>query len=90
MEDLQQVQKEVFRFLRKTPRIRPDELKDAFLHLKSKLIKLENHPYEKRPFLYLDLISWLESKIEGRPVQDIIHEKFLKRKALAKSRKSAN
>lgn len=35
----------------------------------------ENHPYEKRAFLYLDIISWLESKIENRPVAEIIQEK---------------
>jgi hypothetical protein len=36
----------------------------------------ENHPFEKRAFLYLDIISWLESKIENRPVQAIIRQKF--------------
>ena len=33
-------------------------------------------PYEGRPFLYLDVISWLESKIENRPVQEIMQRKF--------------
>ena len=27
--------------------------------------KFEDDPYEKRAFLYLDIISWLESKIVG-------------------------
>jgi len=38
----------------------------------------ENHPYEKRAFLYLDIISWLESKIENKPVASIIQEKAKK------------
>ena len=29
--------------------------------------KYENDPYERRAFLYLDVLSWLESKIENRP-----------------------
>lgn len=81
MEDLHAVQQEIFRFLRRTPRIRVSDLKEEFIALKEKLVKLEDDPYEKRPFLYLDIISWLESKIEDRSVQEIVHEKFLRRKA---------
>jgi hypothetical protein len=79
MEDLHEVQKEIFRFLRKLPRMQVHELKEEFITLNEKLSKLENDPYERRPFLYLDIISWLESKIENRPVQDVIREKFLRR-----------
>ncbi len=82
MEDLHAVQREIFRFLRRTPRIRESELKEEFISLRDKLLKLEADPFEKRPFLYLDIISWLESKIADRPIQDIIREKFLKRQAL--------
>ncbi len=80
MENLQEVQKEIFRFIRKTPKMRESELRNEFIHLKEKLLRLENMPYERRPFLYLDIISWLESKIEKRPVQAVIREKFLKRR----------
>jgi len=79
MENLQEVQKEIFRFIRKTPRMRESELRNEFISLKEKLSKLENMPFERRPFLYLDIISWLESKIERKPVQSVIREKFLKR-----------
>ncbi|MEL7020795.1 MAG: hypothetical protein AAGK47_04255 [Bacteroidota bacterium] len=77
MEDLGMVQKEIFRFIRKIPRIRPSDTKKEFVHLKNKLEKVRNHPYEKRPFLYLDIISWLESKIEDRNVEEVIRAKFL-------------
>lgn len=79
MEDLHGVQKEIFRFLRKTPKMREPEMKSEFLTLREKLIKLEDQPFERRPFLYLDIISWLESKIEETAVQTIIRRKFLKR-----------
>lgn len=76
-KDLQEVQREIFRFLRKTPKMQASELKVEFVRLKDKLLKLKKDPFQRRPFLYLDIISWLESKIEDRKVQDVIREKFL-------------
>jgi len=32
---------------------------------------------ESRAFMYLDIISWLESKIQDKQVETIIQEKFL-------------
>ena len=34
-----------------------------FQLLRSKLVEIEKERFEKRPFLYLDIISWLDSKI---------------------------
>jgi tetratricopeptide (TPR) repeat protein len=78
MNDLHEVQKEMIKFLRNLGEIYPHELKDEFKKLHTRLKKFEDHPYEKRAFLYLDIISWLESKIENRPVGDIIKEKAKK------------
>jgi len=77
MEDLNLVQKEVLLFLRKALYSNPNELTQLFIKLRNKLEKLVVHPYEKRSFTYLDIISWLESKIQNRPVQDVIREKFI-------------
>ncbi|MEN0004809.1 MAG: hypothetical protein AAF798_11720 [Bacteroidota bacterium] len=86
MEDLHIVQKEIFRFLRKTPRMLEEELRDQFMQLKEKLAVALYDPYERRPFLYLDIISWLESKLENRHVQDIIRDKFLNEKSIKRSK----
>jgi hypothetical protein len=43
--------------------------------MRARFIELEKNTYEKRAFLYLDIISWLESKIENRKISDIIKEK---------------
>jgi hypothetical protein len=37
---------------------------------------LENNALEARSFLYLDILSWLESKLKRVPVQDVIAEKY--------------
>jgi hypothetical protein len=75
MDDLHQVQAEIIVFLRKLNHIFPSELNQAFVDLHKNLKVLENHPYEKRSFLYLDIISWLESKITNSGIHLIIQEK---------------
>ncbi|MFD2999358.1 hypothetical protein ACFS7Z_03210 [Pontibacter toksunensis] len=75
MNNQQQMQVEIFRFLRNLGDVTPGQLKDAFAALKEKLMTISLDPYEKRPFLYLDIISWLESKIENIPVQEIAKRK---------------
>jgi len=62
----------IFAFLRRTPRMLESELKSEFQQLKNKLENLEKDPYEKRPFLYLDIISWLDSKINDRTMAESI------------------
>ncbi len=76
MEDLYEVQKEMIKFLRRLGDIYPHELKGEFDKLLVKLRDYEDHPYERRAFLYLDIISWLESKIKNKSVGEIIREKF--------------
>ena len=77
MNDLQAVQREMIKFLRNLGDIYPSELQNEFQKLYNELKKYENHPYEKRAFLYLDILSWLESHLENRPVGEIIREKAL-------------
>lgn len=77
MNDLHAVQKEMIKFLRSLGEIYPSDLKNEFQKLYTELKKYENHPYEKRAFLYLDILSWLESHLHGKPVGQIIREKAL-------------
>jgi hypothetical protein len=36
-------------------------------------------PFERRSFIYLDIIAWLESKVEGKTVEQVSKKKFLER-----------
>jgi len=72
----QEVIKEIFRFLRKTPSILPSELNGEFIKLRDQLILLQDDPFERRPFLYFDIISWLESKINQTRIQTEIKKKI--------------
>ncbi|GLR17817.1 hypothetical protein [Portibacter lacus] len=40
------------------------------------LIMIKDAPYEKRAFLYLDITLWINSKIRGLSLQQIVKEKF--------------
>ena len=76
MDDQQPMQVEIFRFLRSVGSIAPHQMREAFIALKDKLMVIAADPFESRPFLYLDIISWLESKISNVPVQEVMKQKF--------------
>ena len=76
MQNLSVVEEEVFKFLRKSFFLKPGQIRNAFVALKEKLEKYEDSPLESRSFMYLDIISWLESKIQQKPVQEIMQHKY--------------
>jgi hypothetical protein len=80
MENLSVVEEEMFKFLKKAFSLTPAKLKPEFKKLLDKLKQYENSRGETRAFAYLDIISWLESKLETVPVQDIIRRKYLEKK----------
>jgi len=81
MNDLNSVQEDILKFLRNLNSVEPDYLKKEFTKLRDSLIEIQKKPYQRRAFLYLDIIGWLESKIEEKPVQDIIKRRFQRKTA---------
>jgi len=77
MENLSVVEEEIFAFLRKAFSLSPAQLKPEFITLLNRLKQYEKNKFETRAFVYLDVISWLESKIQSVPVQEIIKQKHL-------------
>ncbi|MEH0154526.1 hypothetical protein V6R21_10305 [Limibacter armeniacum] len=70
----------ILHFLKKLNKeMTPKELMHEFVKLREQLLPLEDDPYERRPFIYFDIISWLQSKISGQPVEEIIQAKAKKR-----------
>lgn len=74
-DDIHRFQKYLLKFLRRLSYLKTTELADAFRVLQDQLKPLTNDPYEKRAFIYFDIISWLESKITQIPVEEIISKK---------------
>ena len=79
METLTNVEEHMFQFLRNTF-VTPRQLKPEFQKLLQKIKGLEKNRYETRSFAYLDVISWLESKIDGKPMAKVIGDKYRQRK----------
>jgi len=75
MENLQEVQKVFIESIRSLGDLYPHEFKKEFQKIHNRLKVFENHPYEKRAFLYLDILSWLESKVQNKTIAEIIREK---------------
>jgi len=73
--DLHKVQECIIQFIRKAMMTQKEEITPLFIALKEQLEEVFNDPFEQRPLLYLDLISWLKSRISGRSVEDIIRER---------------
>ena len=69
----------MFLFIRTSFRLSYRKLQLEFEKLLNKLKSLENNRYETRAFLYLDICSWLESKLSKTGVDKIIRRKFEQR-----------
>lgn len=79
MENLSLVEEEMFRFLQKSFHLSASELKPEFIKLLSIIKGFEKSRFETRALVYLDVVSWLESKVYEKPVYEIIREKYLER-----------
>ncbi|MDH5380666.1 MAG: hypothetical protein OEW75_07440 [Cyclobacteriaceae bacterium] len=78
--DLRLYQQYILKFLKNLGMSRSNaELNSLFKQLRSQLLTLRDKPYEKRAFIYFDIISWLESKMENRKIGEIIREKAMQR-----------
>ena len=77
MENLTVVEEEMFKFLRNSFHVSARKLKPEFEKFLQKIKKLEKNRFETRSFAYLDVISWVESKVYEKTMGQVIHEKYL-------------
>jgi hypothetical protein len=78
MKNLTVVEEEMFRFLRNSFDVSPRKLKPELEKFLNNIKHLEKSRFETRSFAYLDIISWLESKVYEQPMKQIIYEKYEK------------
>ena len=75
-QDLHEYQRLILRFLKGLhPHMTDEEVTVRFRLLKDKMRELQDNPYERRAFVYFDMVSWLESRISGRPIMAVIKER---------------
>jgi len=78
MQNLSLVEEEIFKFLRKSFYLSARKLKPEFEKLLNTIRHLETSKFETRAFAYLDIVSWLESKVNDKQTYEIIREKYLR------------
>ena len=78
MQNLTVIEEEMFKFLRSTFQISQIKLKPEFEKFLERIKPYEKSRFETRSFAYLDIISWVESKLYGKTMGVIIKDKYLK------------
>ena len=78
MENLTVVEEEMFKFLRNNVYESAVKLKPGLKKLLQDIKQFEKNRYETRVFSYLDIISWVESKVFEKPMSEVVHEKYLR------------
>ena len=76
-ENLTRVEEEMFKFLRTSFHMSRHSIKAEFEKFLEKIRHFEADRFETRAFAYLDLVSWVESKVYQKPMSEIIRQKYL-------------
>lgn len=80
LEELNRAQRETLRFLRSIINKLPEEQTAAFAEYYQNLKTISSDPFEKRAFLYLDTLTWAESKVKGKSIRSVAQAQFKARK----------
>ncbi len=76
MQNLTVVEEEMFKFLRRSFQMSRHQLRPEFEKFLQTIKGLEKNRFETRAFAYLDIISWVESKVHDKTMSEIIAAKF--------------
>jgi tetratricopeptide (TPR) repeat protein len=77
MKNLTVVEEIMFRFLKKSYQS-PQQIREALKDFLDQIKELEKNRFETRAFAYLDIISWVESKVHNKTMGEVIHAKYQK------------
>ena len=78
MKNLTVVEEEMFKFLRHSSKVSAKQLKPELEKFLQKIKHLEKNRFETRSFTYLDIISWVESKVYDMPMEEVVNNKYKK------------
>ena len=76
MENLTIIEEEMFKFLRKTFYVKATVIKNEFGAFLKTIKQYEKDRFETRAFAYLDIVSWVESKVYGKTLGQVLQEKY--------------
>ncbi len=90
MQNLTLVEEEILKFLRRSFYIPSNKLKAELEKFLSKIKQYETNRFQTRVFIYLDIISWVESKVHNKPIDEILKTKHTKESALRKRHRNTS
>ncbi len=80
MNNLTVIEEEMFKFLRASFKISRHKMRQELKEFLHKIKHLEKNRFETRAFAYLDVISWVESKVYDKTMSEVIYAKYLENK----------
>jgi len=75
-EKLTFMEEEILKFLRRSSFISKDKVKRELQHFLDRVKKYEKNRFQTRVLVYLDIISWAESKINNQRFSHIVQLKY--------------
>ncbi|HEU0064738.1 MAG TPA: hypothetical protein VFQ58_06890, partial [Flavisolibacter sp.] len=76
MENLTVVEEQMFKFLRNSFKLSRHKLKPELELFLQRIKQFEKSRFETRAFAYLDVISWVESKVYNKTMSEIIAQRY--------------
>lgn len=77
MQNLMPIEEAMIAFLRKAIPLEPGKIRPVLREFLEDIRHFEKNRFATRTFAYLDVISWVESKIEGKSMSQVIEGKYL-------------
>jgi len=77
MKNFTVVEEAMFAFLRQTFMLNRHQMQAALEQFLGKIKQFEKNRFETRAFAYLDVVSWVESKVHRQPMSQVIYQKYL-------------
>ena len=74
--DLNKVQKAILHFFNRLVNADSFKEKELFAAFLPELLALSDDHYEQQAFIYLDIISWVTSKIENQSLSQVISRAY--------------
>jgi hypothetical protein len=80
LKNLTAVEEAIFKFLRQTITLSTRQLKPELEKFLQAIKHFEKDRFQTRAFAYVDIISWVESKVYNKTMGEIIKQKYLESK----------
>ncbi len=75
-QNLTIIEEEMFKFLRKSFHVNRSKIQLELGHFLNKIVAFNNNKHQTRTFAYLDILTWVESKVNRTTMSKILQQKL--------------